>query len=102
MPLYLGIKAVLAVSFARIHQSNLINNGIMPLVFENPDDKKKIAEGDELYIADALSEIMSGSKITVVNKTNGATIPTVLSLRPRLKEVMLGGGVLALSAAKSK
>ncbi len=101
VPLYLGIKAVIAVSFARIHQSNLINNGIMPLVFENPEDKKKIAEGDELYIADAPAEIVAGSKITVVNETNGAVISTILSLSARLKEVMLGGGVLASIAAKS-
>ncbi len=95
VPLYLGIKAVLAVSFARIHQSNLINNGIMPLVFENPKDKDKISEGDELFIADAPAEIKKGDTVTVTNKTTGDIIKTKLELSERLKKVMLAGGVLA-------
>ncbi len=95
VPLYLGIKAVLAVSFARIHQSNLINNGIMPLVFVNPADKDGISMGDELCIADAPAEISQGSIVTVLNKTTGKTIETKLELSDRLKHIMLCGGVLA-------
>ncbi len=101
VPLYLGIKAVLAVSFARIHESNLINNGILPLVFVHPDDKEKISEGDELYIADAPQEIVAGDTVTVVNRTRGVTVSTRLHLSDRLKEVILAGGVLALSRQKA-
>ncbi|MDE6398741.1 MAG: aconitate hydratase, partial [Clostridiales bacterium] len=100
VPLYLGIRAVLAVSFARIHQSNLINNGILPLVFVNPDDKNKIKQGDELCIADAPAEIQKGDTVTVVNKTTGDVIATTLVLSERLKKVMLAGGVLAEIAAR--
>lgn len=102
VPLYLGIKAVLAVSFARIHRSNLINNGIMPLVFADASDKDKIKEGDELFIADAPGEIISGDTITVLDKTNGAKITAVMELSPRLKKVMLAGGMLADIAAKAE
>lgn len=100
VPLYLGIRAVLAVSFARIHQSNLINNGILPLVFANANDKNKIHEGDELCIADAPAEIAKGNTVTVVNKTTGDVIVTELSLSERLKKVILAGGVLAEIAAR--
>ena len=102
VPLYLGIKAVLAISFARIHQSNLINNGILPLVFADPADRNKIKAGDELLIADAPAEIRKGDTVTVINKTTGDTIRTVLELSDRLKKVMLAGGVLAEIAAREK
>ncbi|MCK4241110.1 MAG: aconitate hydratase, partial [Candidatus Atribacteria bacterium] len=59
VPLYLGIKAVLAKSFARIHQANLVNNGIIPLVFENPEDYDDIEEIDGLLIEDAISQVKS-------------------------------------------
>ncbi len=100
VPLYLGIRAVLAVSFARIHKSNLINNGILPLEFIDPQDKSKIREGDELTIADAPSDIEKGDTVIVTNKTTGDTIVTHLVLSERLKKVMQAGGVLA--AGKSE
>ena len=100
VPLYLGIRAVLAVSFARIHKSNLINNGILPLEFIDPQDKNKIREGDELIIADAPSDIEKGDTVIVTNKTTGDTIVTRLVLSERLKKVMQAGGVLA--AGKSE
>ena len=95
VPLYLGIRAVLAVSFARIHQSNLINNGILPLTFVRPEDKDGISQGDELYIADAPAEIAKGDTVTVVDKTTGKTILTKLVLSDRLKKVIIAGGILA-------
>lgn len=100
VPLYLGIKAVLAKSFARIHRDNLINNGIMPLVFKNEADYEKFAETDELEIKDARTQIENGSTIVVTNKTQNVEAPMVLDLSPRLKEIMLYGGVLASIAAK--
>lgn len=101
VPLYLGIKAVLAVSFARIHRSNLINNGILPLVFCNPSDKEKIRQGDELMIENASEQIKVGEKIIVTNKTGGEKIETELILSERLKAVILAGGVLAQIRAKN-
>ncbi len=67
-PVYLGIKAVLAKSFARIHKANLINNGILPLVFEKEEDYDSINEMDELIIENVLDQVEIG-KIEVINKT---------------------------------
>ena len=95
VPLYLGIKAVLAKSFARIHKDNLINNGILPLVFVREADYSSFSLGDELEIENVCAQIKAGSKVAVYNKTKGLTIQTVLELSGRLKEIMLDGGVLA-------
>ena len=95
VPLYLGIKGVIAKSFARIHRDNLINNGILPLVFASESDYDKIKSGDKLRIDNARAQIESGEKITVENVTRGYKFDCVLSLSPRLKEVILDGGVLA-------
>ncbi|MFR3009734.1 MAG: aconitate hydratase, partial [Pseudoruminococcus massiliensis] len=65
-PLYLGVKAVLVKSFARIHRSNLINAGILPLTFVNEADYDSISEGDELAIPDVKKLIMNGSELTVI------------------------------------
>ncbi|KOA21305.1 homoaconitase large subunit [Clostridium homopropionicum DSM 5847] len=92
-PLYLGIKAVLAKSFARIHMANLINNGIMPLVFNNAGDYDKIDEFDELVIENALAGVEEG-KITVKNKTKNEEYPMNLVLSERQKEMILKGGLI--------
>lgn len=71
-PLYLGIKAVLVKSFARIHRANLINAGILPLTFVNEADYDKINQGDEIVLADVRADVEADmSKLTVVNKTTG-------------------------------
>ncbi len=95
VPLYLGIKAVIAKSFARIHRDNLINNGILPLVFENEADYAKIEQGDELAIENARAQIQSGSTIIVKNVTKNKQFKTQLELSERLKPIILAGGVLA-------
>jgi aconitate hydratase len=100
VPLYLKIKAVLAKSFARIHRDNLINNGILPLVFENVSDYDTINQGDELIIAGARAQVKNGDIIIVKNKTKNIEYKTVSGLTPRLKEIILAGGVLAHIAAK--
>ena len=79
-PLYLGVKAVLVKSFARIHRSNLINAGILPLTFVNEADYDSISEGDELAIPDVKKLIMNGSELTVINKTTGKEIPVLCEL----------------------
>ena len=94
-PLYLGVKAVLVKSFARIHRANLINAGILPLTFVNEADYDSISQGDELVLADVRKAVESGkTELTVLNKTNGKEIPVLCELSGRTKDIMLAGGLL--------
>ncbi|MBR6718303.1 MAG: aconitate hydratase [Oscillospiraceae bacterium] len=94
-PLYLGVKAVLVKSFARIHRANLINAGILPLTFVNEADYDKIAQGDQLVLAGVRKAVEEGrTELTVVNKTSGAEIPVLCELTGRTKDIMLAGGLL--------
>lgn len=93
-PLYLGVKAVLVKSFARIHRSNLINAGILPLTFANEEDYDLIAQGDEIEIPDIRKNIKNGSDITVINKTTGKTIRVNCDLSDRTRDIVLAGGLL--------
>lgn len=94
-PLYLGVKAVLVKSFARIHRANLINAGILPLTFVNEADYDSISEGDTLEIAGVREAVINGeTKLTVVNKTNGKEISVLCELTGRTKDIMLAGGLL--------
>lgn len=93
-PLYLGVKAVLVKSFARIHRSNLINAGILPLTFINEADYDSISEGDELAIPDVKNLILKGSEVTVINKTTGKEIPALCELSERTRDIILAGGLL--------
>ena len=94
-PLYLGVKAVLVKSFARIHRANLINAGILPLTFVNEADYDKIGQGDEIVIADVKANVIAEkTELTVVDKTTGAEIPVLCDLTGRTKDIMLAGGLL--------
>ncbi len=93
-PLYLGIKAVLAKSFARIHMANLINSGILPLVFKNEADYDDIDMGDELTIENAPAQIAAGEEITVKNLTKGSEYATILVASDRQKEMLYAGGLI--------
>ena len=94
-PLYLGIKAVLVKSFARIHRANLINAGILPLTFVNEADYDKINQGDEIVLADVRADVEADmSHLTFVNKTTGAEIPVLCELTGRTKDIILAGGLL--------
>ncbi|MBE6879629.1 MAG: aconitate hydratase [Ruminococcaceae bacterium] len=94
-PLYLGVKAVLVKSFARIHRANLINAGILPLTFVSEADYENIAEGDNLVIEGVREAVINGvTELTVVNKTNGKSIPVLCELTGRTKDIMLAGGLL--------
>ena len=94
-PLYLGIKAVLVKSFARIHRANLINAGILPLTFVNEADYDKINQGDEIVLADVRADVEADMyKLTVVNKTTGVEIPVLCELTGRTKDIILAGGLL--------
>ncbi len=94
-PMYLGVKAVIAKSFARIHFANLINFGILPLTFENPADYDKIEQGDELYAPDILKELNGQKPVTFVNKTKGnAEYKFKYNLTDRQVTIIKEGGLL--------
>ncbi|MGI6316339.1 MAG: aconitate hydratase [Christensenellales bacterium] len=94
VPLYLGVRAVLAKSFARIHLANLLNTGILPLTFKNPEDYESISLLDELVIQNTDQQLIAGDEITVLNKTKGASIICCITASPRMKEILLSGGTL--------
>ncbi len=93
-PLYLGVKAIICKSFARIHRQNLINNGILPLEFVNGDDYEKIEQGDKLIIENIREVIKNDSDIIVKNETKGVDIPVKCELSERGKGMILAGGLL--------
>ena len=97
VPLYLGIRVVVAKSFARIHRDNLINAGILPMTFSDPSDYDKINEGDEIELCDLHSSIKTG-KYFMVNKSNGAKIALDCILSERQIEIILAGGLIAATA----
>ena len=94
VPLYLGVKAVVAKSFARIHVANLINFGIVPMTLQNPDDYESFAEGDKLEIQGFAAAVAGANQATLVNKTNGKTAKLNLNLSTRQREMLLAGGCL--------
>ncbi|MBQ7974920.1 MAG: aconitate hydratase [Clostridia bacterium] len=101
-PLYLGVKAVITKSFARIHMANLINAGIVPLTFENEADYEKISQGDELEIENITGQISSGDTVVVTNKTTGAQIKTTVSLSERQRAMLIAGGLLNYTKQNGK
>ncbi|MBE6902759.1 MAG: aconitate hydratase, partial [Ruminococcaceae bacterium] len=96
-PLYLGVKAIICKSFARIHRQNLINNGILPLEFVNEADYEKISQGDSLAIADIRDIIEKDGKIIVENKTKGESYEVKCELSERGKGMILAGGLLNMT-----
>ncbi|MBQ7879964.1 MAG: aconitate hydratase, partial [Clostridia bacterium] len=94
VPLYLGIKAVVAKSFARIHVANLINFGIVPMTLENADDYDKFAQGDALEIKDFAAAVAGATEATLVNANTGASATLRLNLSARQREMLLAGGCL--------
>lgn len=102
VPLYLGIKAVVAKSFARIHVANLINFGIVPMTLVDSDDYDKFAEGDVLEIKDFAKAVASATEATLVNKTNGAEAKLSLNLSARQREMLLAGGCLNYTKQERK
>lgn len=93
VPMYLGVKAVLAKSFARIHAANLINAGILPLEFENPGDYEKLSLGDEIELKDLFASLKTGKAEAVVTKT-GEKIRLKCSLTERSYGILRAGGLL--------
>ena len=93
VPLYLGIKAVIAKSFARIHVANLINFGIVPFTLDNPDDYDKIAEGDFAAI-DGFSAAIADKDFAIMKNENGDEVKLNLNLTERQRKILLAGGLL--------
>ena len=94
-PLYLGVKAVLARSFARIHRANLINNGILPLTFADAADYDAVSEGDEIVIAEAPAQIAAAAEGGAVTASiAGREVELRLDITPRQRDILLAGGLL--------
>ena len=102
VPLYLGIKAVVAKSFARIHVANLINAGILPLTFKNAEDYDKISQFDELEFNDIKNNIINDKPVILKNKTTGEIYEVIPQLSSRTKDIILAGGLLNYTRENSK
>ena len=101
-PLYLGVKAVLVKSFARIHMANLINAGIIPMTFANESDYDKIDQMDELKISGLHSSIISDDEITITNLSKGFDFKAKLDLSDRQREMLKAGGLLNYTRETNK
>lgn len=93
-PMYLGVKGVWVKSFARIHRSNLINFGILPMTFVTASDYDEISQGDALEVPDLQASIQADHPFPVKNLTTGKTFQALHSLGAREKEILLAGGLL--------
>ena len=93
VPMYLGIRCVIAKSFARIHVANLINAGILPLTFADPADYEALRQGDRLRL-EALGEGMAAGSVTVVNESTGNRFTALCDLTERQRNILLAGGLL--------
>lgn len=102
VPLYLGVKAVVTKSFARIHKSNLINAGILPLTFCKESDYDKIDQNDELELANIRDCIVNDRPIMLKDVTKGIEIPVECDLSGRSKDILLAGGLLNYTREQAK
>jgi aconitate hydratase len=94
-PMFLGVRAVIVKSFARIHRANLINWGIVPLTFADPAAYDGIERDDVLRIDALRASLAAGTPVAVTNTRTGATFTTTCALTPRERDLLLAGGVLA-------
>ena len=96
VPMYLGVRAVITKSFARIHIANLINAGIMPLTFKNPEDYDKLNQGDKLTLKDVF-EGMEKGEMTLINETKGESYILTCAFTDRQKGILKAGSLLAFT-----
>jgi aconitase (EC 4.2.1.3) len=101
-PRFLGVRAVIAKSFARIHHANLVNFGIAPLEFINKSDYDKFSLNDEIEILDIRKSIEENKPVKVRNLTTGEEIEVTYNLTPKQKEILLGGGLLRYIKSKNR
>lgn len=103
-PLQLGVKGVIVLSFARIHMANLINNGILPLTFSDPQDYDRIDMLDELEIPNAREQILGavkGNPVSIANRTKGYLFDVICSVSDRQAQILLAGGLLNYTRLQS-
>ena len=94
VPMYLGVRAVIAKSFARIHAANLINYGILPLTFADPNDYDRLSQGDELTLSGIFAGLESGTFV-LTDRTTGETFALKCELSARQRDILRAGGLLA-------
>ena len=102
VPLYLGIKAVITKSFARIHCANLVNAGIIPFTFANENDYDKISVNDELCLEGIRESIANGTDVTLKNLTTGESYKLDYQLSERQRDILLAGGLLDYTRESQK
>jgi aconitate hydratase len=100
-PMHLGVRAVIVKSFARIHRANLINWGVIPLVFDDAASWDTIERDDRLRLADVRAALAGSGRVEILNLRTGARFTASSILTPREKEILLAGGVLALTRQKA-
>ena len=93
-PMYLGIQVVIAKSYARIHRSNLINFGILPLKFSNPEDYKRVDKGDKLSLEGVKRSLKENLSCRIHNLTKNYFFEAIADFNDREKEILLAGGLL--------
>ncbi|MDH4101583.1 MAG: aconitase family protein, partial [Nitrospirota bacterium] len=101
-PMYLGIKAIIAKSFARIHKDNLVNFGILPLTFANPAEYGEISDNDDLELVNVKASLSSGAEVTLKDHTNGKEFKLKHGYSPRQIETIIAGGTLNYTKSKGK
>jgi aconitate hydratase len=99
-PMFLGVRAVIVKSFARIHRANLINWGIVPLTFVDPAEADGIERDDVLRIASLRPALVEGRRVAVVDTRTGRSFDTTCVLTPRERDILLAGGLLALTKGR--
>ncbi|MDR3154529.1 MAG: aconitate hydratase [Deltaproteobacteria bacterium] len=100
-PRYLGLTGVIAESFARIHQANLCNFGLLPLVFVNPADRAWILKGHTLKISGLRAKLAAGGHFAILDETVGREFEVRADASPRQREMLLAGGLLAQAGASA-
>ena len=99
-PMFLGVRAVIAKSFERIHAANLVNFGILPLVFADTGEYNSIEKGHELEIDAPIGTLKGGKEIMLYDKTSGKTMRMNYSLSERQKAILKAGGLLNYTKGK--
>ena len=102
VPLYLGIRAVVAVSFARMHKANLINSGILPLTFVNASDYDRIEQGDEIVLQNIRTSVAENTNAILLNKTKNEQYELTTDFSERQKDILAAGGLLNYTANLGK
>jgi aconitate hydratase len=98
--MFLGVRAVIVKSFARIHRANLVNWGVVPLTFDNPAAYDAIERDDRLRLTDLRASLAAGTRVRVVNTRTGAAFTASCVLTPRERDILLAGGLLAQTRAR--